>query len=70
VPHIFGLVARVGGVAELEMFNTFNMGVGMIAVVPEEDAGSAMDAASVAGLRPHRIGEVVASPGPGRVRID
>jgi phosphoribosylformylglycinamidine cyclo-ligase len=70
VPHIFGLVARVGGVAELEMFNTFNMGVGMIAVVPEEDAGSAMDAASVAGLRPHRIGEVVAGPGPGRVRID
>lgn len=68
VPRIFGLVARTGGVAEDEMLSTFNMGIGMIAVVPPEAAGAAMEEAEASGLRPHRIGEIAAGGEP--VRLD
>ena len=70
VPPIFGLIASTGGVAELEMFNTFNMGVGMVVAVPADDAGAVIDVADAAGLGAHAIGEVVSHPGPGRVRIE
>ena len=40
VPPVFRWLSRSGGVAETEMLRTFNCGIGMVAVVPETDAGS------------------------------
>jgi phosphoribosylformylglycinamidine cyclo-ligase len=70
VPPIFDLVARTGGVDHTEMFSTFNMGLGMIVVVPPEAAEAATGAASASGLRPHTVGTVIAGGGPERVLID
>jgi phosphoribosylformylglycinamidine cyclo-ligase len=39
VPPVFGWLARQGGIAETEMLRTFNCGVGMIVVLPQEAAG-------------------------------
>ncbi|HEY8202457.1 MAG TPA: phosphoribosylformylglycinamidine cyclo-ligase [Actinomycetota bacterium] len=70
VPPIFALVARKGGVAEEEMLQTFNMGIGMIAVVPPEGEEAATEMAEASGLRPHRIGEIgAAGASGGRVRV-
>ena len=41
-PALFDLIARVGGIPERDMFNTFNMGVGMILTVAKEDADKAL----------------------------
>ena len=69
-PPIFGLVARMGGVAEDEMLGTFNMGIGMIAVVPPGAEAPVLEIAEASGLRPHRIGEVgAARASGGRVRV-
>jgi phosphoribosylformylglycinamidine cyclo-ligase len=58
VPAIFGLVRDLGGVAEAEMWEVFNMGCGFCAVVPDEAADEA--AALLAGHHPgtRRIGTV------------
>ena len=59
-PPIFGLVQRLGGVPDDEMWRVFNMGCGFIAVVP---AGAAAEAASLLGAHhpgARRIGSVVA----------
>jgi phosphoribosylformylglycinamidine cyclo-ligase len=69
-PLIFDLIAEAGGVEEREMLSTFNMGVGMIAVVGPRDAGAALDV--LAGHeRPARlIGEILpAAEGEERVRL-
>jgi phosphoribosylformylglycinamidine cyclo-ligase len=42
VPPVFGLIARLGGVAEAEMWDVFNMGCGFVAVVPAERADEAV----------------------------
>lgn len=42
VPPVFQLVQRVGDVAQAEMEKTFNMGVGMVAIVPPEDVDRAL----------------------------
>ncbi|MCL6450811.1 MAG: phosphoribosylformylglycinamidine cyclo-ligase [Acetobacteraceae bacterium] len=47
-PGIFGLLSRAG-VDEAEMFRTFNMGLGMVAVVPQDQAGAALGALKRAG---------------------
>ena len=43
-PPIFPMIQRMGGIDEHDMFNTFNMGVGMAIVVAKEDADRAMAA--------------------------
>ena len=40
---VFDLIAKVGGIDERDMFNTFNMGVGMSLVVPAEDAEKSLE---------------------------
>ena len=42
VPPIFDIIAREGGIPERDMFNTFNMGVGMTITVAREDADKAL----------------------------
>jgi phosphoribosylformylglycinamidine cyclo-ligase len=66
-PRIFGEVQRAGGVADAEMASVFNLGVGMVAVVPDADATRAVAAIEAAGLGAWVIGEI--GPGSGRVLI-
>ncbi len=57
-PAIFDLIAKRGGIPERDMFNTFNMGVGMVAIVAEKDAAEALRVLEAAGEKPYVIGEV------------
>ena len=55
---VFDLIARRGGVSEHDMFNTFNMGVGMSAVVPESQAEEALRILREAGVEAYAMGTV------------
>ena len=57
---IFDLIAKTGEIPEREMFNTFNMGVGMIAVVNRSDAEKALDVLKANGEDAYLLGEIVA----------
>jgi len=59
VPRIFRVLQERGGVAEGEMFRTFNMGVGMAVVVARGDAPRALRRLASLGQRAWPIGEVV-----------
>lgn len=58
---IFDLIARTGNIPERDMFNTFNMGVGMIACVAKEDADLALKTLKDAGEDAYILGELVES---------
>ena len=57
---IFTLIEKAGSVPRREMFNTFNMGIGMTVVVAREEAEKAMKVLQAAGEQPVRLGEIVA----------
>ena len=56
---IFKLIAERGGISEHDMFNTFNMGVGMSIVVAAEDADKALEILKANGEDAYVIGEIV-----------
>lgn len=56
---IFDLIAKTGGISERDMFNTFNMGVGMSIVVPAAEAEKALQILTEAGEAPYIIGEII-----------
>ena len=58
---IFDLIAKTGNINERDMFNTFNMGVGMSIVVAPEDVDTALDVLRANGEEPYVIGEIVKS---------
>ncbi|HIT65456.1 MAG TPA: phosphoribosylformylglycinamidine cyclo-ligase [Candidatus Ventrimonas merdavium] len=58
VPPIFGMLAKKGDVPEEMMYNTFNMGIGMIVAVDPADAEAAMAAIRTAGDTPYVIGSI------------
>lgn len=58
---IFDLIARTGNIPERDMFNTFNMGVGMIVAVDKNDADKAIAALTEAGEEAYVLGELVES---------
>jgi len=60
VPPIFSLIAARGGIDERDMFNTFNMGVGMSVVVAPEDADAALTILRAQGEDAYVLGEIVA----------
>jgi len=60
---IFNLIAKTGGIPEREMFNTFNMGVGMIAVVSTEDADKAVETLRANGEDAYVLGGIVEGEG-------
>ena len=62
-PRIFTELQRIGDVDVAEMRKVFNLGVGMVAVVPPEAADTAVTALAGAGVQARRIGEVVAGSG-------
>ena len=59
IPPIFSLLQEKGGIPERDMFNTFNMGVGMALIVDKEDVVKAVTALDAAGQSARVIGEVV-----------
>jgi len=64
---IFDLIADLGGVPAPEMERTFNLGVGMVAVVPAEQAADALSLAETRGLYAWRVGHT--ELGTGSVRM-
>ena len=58
---IFELLAKVGNIPERDMFNTFNMGVGMSVVVAPEDADRAIEILKANGEDAYVIGSIVES---------
>ena len=58
---IFKLIEKIGGISERDMFNTFNMGVGMSIVVAKEDAERALEILKANGEDAYLIGEIIAS---------
>ncbi len=61
VPPIFDLIRCRGDIDERDMFNTFNMGVGMSVVVSPEDADEALAVLKENGEDAYRIGEIEAA---------
>jgi phosphoribosylformylglycinamidine cyclo-ligase len=66
-PRIFAELQRLGEVTDDEMAKVFNLGVGMIVVVPEDDAYRALDVLRSRDQRAVRIGRV--AEGSGRVQL-
>ena len=58
---IFELIAKEGNIPERDMFNTFNMGVGMSIVVAKEDADKALETLKANGEDAYVIGEIIKS---------
>ena len=58
---IFELIAKTGAIPERDMFNTFNMGVGMSVVVAKEDAETALHILQAEGEDAYVMGEIVPS---------
>ena len=58
---IFDLIAKTGNVPERDMFNTYNMGVGMSIVVPAEEVETAIEILKANGEEAYVIGKIVES---------
>lgn len=63
VPPIFGLIQRKGNISEHDMFNTFNMGVGMSVIVKKEDAERALEILKKCGENAYLLGKIVEGDG-------
>ena len=59
IPAIFKLIESRGNIPERDMYNTFNMGIGMAVIVPEDEAEKAINILKDAGEDAYLIGEVV-----------
>ena len=62
-PPLFSLIARAGETPERDMYNTFNMGVGMLAAVAAEDADAAVRCLRENGVEAYVCGEVARGEG-------
>jgi len=69
-PPIFDLIARSGPVSEEEMLRTFNLGVGLIAVVSAGQAEAAVETLAAAEERAWLLGEVVGGPSGQTARVE
>ena len=58
IPPIFGLLQKTGEIAEEMMYNTYNMGIGMLLAVDEKDVDAAMKAITEAGEKCFLVGQV------------
>ena len=62
-PDIFSLLAEKSGLENSELYNTFNMGIGMVAALKPEDADAFVKAANALGEKAYIIGETVSGNG-------
>jgi phosphoribosylformylglycinamidine cyclo-ligase len=70
VPPIFRFLSEAGPVEQDEMLRTFNMGLGMVAVVDAEASGRALDGLARRGIPAWTIGAIEATEGPATVRVE
>ena len=59
VPPIFSLIKKIGHVDEVEMYRVFNMGIGLVLIMPAKDADVVIAKAATLGDKGYRIGEMV-----------
>jgi len=59
IPPVFSLIQKAGNIPERDMFNTFNMGVGMVVIVSPDTADAALAALKGAGVEAYALGQVV-----------
>ncbi|MFH1512671.1 MAG: phosphoribosylformylglycinamidine cyclo-ligase [Bacillota bacterium] len=62
-PDIFRVIAEKGGISQRDMFNTFNMGVGMVAVVGKADVDKALYVLNESGEAAYVLGEIAKGEG-------
>jgi len=67
-PAVFELIAREGPVEKQEMYRVFNMGIGLVLAVAENDAGTALELLGQQGQDARVVGRVI--PGDGTVKLD
>ena len=63
IPALFDVMQHEGGISEHDMFNTFNMGVGMVLTVAPEDADKAIAILKTHGEDAYRLGTIVEGDG-------
>jgi phosphoribosylformylglycinamidine cyclo-ligase len=63
IPAPFAWLAQQGGIADRDMYHTFNMGIGFAVIVPKSEAAGAIDWFQKQGTVAYQIGEVVAGSG-------
>jgi len=63
VPPVFSLIQEAGNISGRDMFNTFNMGVGMILIVENSDADTAVRELQKNGIGAYKAGEITAGAG-------
>lgn len=68
-PAIFQLVQQVGGLSQADVDATLNMGVGMVAILPQDEVPAALAALQARGVWSWVLGEIEASEGPGAARL-
>ena len=66
VPRVFTEIQRLGGIDDAEMARVFNLGLGMVAVVPAADAGRTLALLRDAGHAAVEVGRLTAATGEGR----
>ena len=60
IPPIFAKLAKEGEIEEQMLYNTFNMGLGMVVAVDKEDVDKTMEAIKAAGDTPYIVGHMEA----------
>jgi phosphoribosylformylglycinamidine cyclo-ligase len=66
VPRVFGEIQRLGEIADEEMARVFNLGLGMVLVVPPDDAARTLAALRRSGQAAAEVGRLTPAGGPGR----
>ncbi|KFZ40159.1 MULTISPECIES: phosphoribosylformylglycinamidine cyclo-ligase [Thermoactinomyces] len=66
IPPIFSLIQKEGAIGIEEMYQTFNMGIGMVLIVPEEEAKAVLQAAGQLGEKAWVIGNIGSGTQPVR----
>jgi phosphoribosylformylglycinamidine cyclo-ligase len=61
IPPVFDVIAKLGAVARDEMYRVFNMGIGLILVVPPDAADVVMRRAIALGAPAYRIGRILSA---------
>ena len=59
IPSIFKLIQKVGDIPTHDMYNTFNMGIGMAIIVPKEQVEKSLQILQDCGENAYLIGEVI-----------
>ena len=54
---IFELIQKKGNIPERDMYNTFNMGIGLVIAIPKDQVGHALDVLALAGEQSYVIGD-------------